>query len=106
MAITTEQHQTLLAVRDDLLDRLRTAQRRRASTDELVDGEPAWVGYERQEMRNGVNRWRSRHGLPLVAMAGVEQVERQAVGHVDYTQKLALYCAELACGITSRELGG
>lgn len=63
--------------------------------EELVDDEPAWVGYERQEMRNGANRWRSRHGLPLVALAEVERVER----HVDYSAKPALYCAELARGM-------
>jgi len=46
-----------------------------------------------------VNYFREVRGLALVAMADLERVERQAVGHSDYTTKFALYASELAEGL-------
>ena len=39
---------------------------------------------------------REAAGFPPVPLEAVARVEQQAVGHVDYTAKFALYCAELA----------
>jgi hypothetical protein len=55
-----------------------------------------WIADERQAMCDAVNSIRLLRGKPLVTLADVERVERQAVGHSDYGHKFALYCAELA----------
>jgi len=50
-------------------------------------------------MFDAVNAKRHVHELPPVAMElFIRKVEQLAVGHCDYTQKIALYCAELAHG--------
>lgn len=107
MAITYAEHKRFLAVRDELLKRLRAAAKHRDTRPELdANGEPAWVAYERQVMHEEVNAYRRDAGLPEIDLAEVARVERQACGHVDYADKYALYCAELACGIGPRELKG
>lgn len=58
-----------------------------------------WHAYEMQVMLEEVNFFREERGLALVAMADLERVERQAVGHSDYTTKFALYASELAEGL-------
>ena len=61
----------------------------------LEDGKPAWVAVERGAMHAAVNRLRDRVGLPGVDPELVERAESMAAGHVDYTKKYALYCADL-----------
>ena len=93
--------------RHAMLDRfkrvLRAAMAERSQRqDEVRTGnglELDWVLFERQEMFAAVNRALAEQGLPLVEMAAVERVERHACGHVDYFEKYALYCAELALGV-------
>lgn len=105
MAITCAEHRRFLAVRDELLKTLRQAAVHRDTRPELdANGEPAWVAYERQMMHDEVNAYRHDAGLPDVDLAEVARVEQQACGHVDYGSTYALYCAELACGISPREL--
>lgn len=63
-----------------------------------VNGQPEceWASYERKVMHREVNLAREAAGFPPVPLEAVARVEQQAVGHVDYTAKFALYCAELA----------
>lgn len=83
---------------------LMGAQAERDSRPNLVtgpDGEPecAWAAYERGVMHREVNRLLNDAERWPVPLELIERVERQAVGHSDYTMKFALYCAELALGI-------
>ena len=57
-----------------------------------------WVAYEQQVMFVAVNEERRVRRLPPVFIDDILRVERMAVGHVDYSTKFALYCAELAEG--------
>ncbi|MGW1966656.1 hypothetical protein ACWCPD_41115 [Streptomyces sp. NPDC001935] len=47
-------------------------------------------------MHEHVNEIRVQRALPAVPVEGILRVERQAVGHSDYSLKFALYCAEIA----------
>lgn len=58
-----------------------------------------WVAAERATMHAAVNAERALRGLDAVSLEKFMRFERMAVGHVDYSTKLALYCAELALGI-------
>lgn len=78
---------TLHADLEELL--AREAKKRSEKTSEQ------WITDERQAMCDAVNSLRILRGKPLVTLADVERVERQAVGHSDYGHKFALYCAEL-----------
>lgn len=93
---------TKLAIRDALLLCLTTTAKQRGKYDELIDGpaglEYEWQVRERRAMLAAVNVNRADFGLPPVDEATVAKVERQAAGHVDYGEKCALYCAELAVG--------
>ncbi len=61
--------------------------------------ELGWVVFERQSRFDAVNAKRHVHELPPVTMElFIRKVEQLAVGHCDYTQKIALYCAEMAHG--------
>lgn len=70
-------------------------QRRARDWIEPHSGQPAWVCFEMMSMYWAVNDYRQMHELPPVALAQVQDAERQASGHIDYTRKFALYCAEL-----------
>lgn len=52
-----------------------------------------WISMERTAMLDAVNRLRV--GKRPVDLATITGVERLALGHVDYSSKFALYCAEL-----------
>lgn len=60
-----------------------------------------WIEYEKLTMLGCVNMARSVEDRfkdekrPLVTMEQIEQAESLASGHVDYSKKFALYCAEL-----------
>lgn len=60
-----------------------------------------WIALERQTMLEAVNEYRLSHGAQPVNVDEISRVEQFAVGHVDYSSKLALYCAELALGVRS-----
>lgn len=58
-------------------------------------GELEWVVFEREKLLELVNAKRATFGMLAVGVDAVVQVENLAVGHVDYTQKLALGAADL-----------
>lgn len=55
----------------------------------------SWIVYERRMMFQAVNRMRRERGKAALPASEVERVEKNAVGHSDYTEKFARYCAEL-----------
>lgn len=55
-----------------------------------------WVLFERGVMVDEVNAVRAELGKEPIPRGLVAQAEQQAVGHVDYHAKFALYCAEIA----------
>lgn len=62
----------------------------------VTNGKDGWILYEKLFMWGRVNAM--RHHLfnkEPVDFERVEWVEQLACGHVDYTKKFALYCAEL-----------
>lgn len=85
-----------LALRDKMYRVFFEASSERDQRQNFVDGRyPEWVIYERQRMWETVNQERAKLGKPPVEISVVERVERIACGHVDYSSKYALYCAEL-----------
>ena len=91
---------SLKAATDCLRATLTAAQEERAKRPDLVEGpdgpECAWAAYERTRMHEKVNEIRAERGLPAVPVEDILRVERQAVGHSDYSLKFAFYCAEIA----------
>ena len=83
----------LLETRDRLLKRLGDQQLLRNHYPDL-----GWIAAERDAMLNGVNLERLDRGLPSVTVDAIARVESWACGHVDYSSKFALYCAEIALG--------
>lgn len=57
--------------------------------------EPYWNTYEMLVMWSLVNRMRDGHERPLLPFSAIQAAEQIASGHIDYTKKFALYCAEL-----------
>ncbi|MFD8609754.1 hypothetical protein [Streptomyces sp. NPDC059631] len=90
---------SLKAVTDCLRATLAASQEQRQQRPDLIEGpagtECAWVSFERARMHETVNEIRAEHGLPPVPLEEILRVEQQAVGHSDYSQKFAFYCAEL-----------
>jgi uncharacterized protein YkwD len=72
---------------------LMEAQKLRPMKSKWIGTELQWVIDERKTMLDAVNAERFRRGLPPVA--NVDKAERCAMGHIDYTQKFALYCVEM-----------
>lgn len=72
------------------------SQRKRRT--EWVNGELAWVTYEREQMHKAVNEERAKLGLDPIGIEEVRRVETCASGHTDYWRKFTLYCSELAVG--------
>lgn len=91
---------SLKAATDCLRATLAAAQGERDQRPDLVNGpdgpECEWASYERTRMHETVNAIRAERGLPAVPVEDILRVERQAVGHSDYSLKFAFYCAELA----------
>lgn len=58
-----------------------------------------WIVYERQVMFDAVVVERMARRLPEITMSDYVKIENMAVGHSDYTHKLAIYCAELSLKI-------
>jgi hypothetical protein len=72
----------------------------RRDTVQTPDGpEPGWVVYEREQMLTAVNRERASRGLPPASMDAIARVDTQSAGHVDWLEKFALRCSELAFGL-------
>ncbi len=95
--------QERIQLRDHFLTLLVKAQGERSRRDDMVPGpdgwkEPGWIVYERQVMFDEVNRLRGTRGRAPVTLKDVMKVEGCASGHVDYSRKYALYCAEIVLG--------
>ncbi|WP_143765246.1 hypothetical protein [Catenulispora acidiphila] len=58
-------------------------------------GELEWVVFEREKLLDLVNAELAKFSKSPVDMAAVMLIENSAVGHIDYTQKLAIRAAEL-----------
>jgi hypothetical protein len=56
---------------------------------------PYWNMYEKLLMWKLVNQTRNALDKDLVPFSDIERIEQSAAGHIDYTKKFALYCAEL-----------
>lgn len=52
--------------------------------------ELAWVVFEREQLFRFVNRLRGERGKGPLPYEEIERIERAAVGHSDYSVKLAL----------------
>jgi hypothetical protein len=61
------------------------------------DTEPVmgWVIHEWETMLTEVNRIRALRDKNPISMYDVRRVEQSAAGHIDYTQKYAIGCADL-----------
>jgi hypothetical protein len=86
----------LKSLADQMLAVLIEAQKARSVKSRWIVNELEWVVYERQMMQCAVNQVRVERGMAPVTEDDVARVERQALGHCDYSRKFALYCAELA----------
>lgn len=80
----------ILEVRDRLLAVLEIQQTRRGQYSVLE-----WIAEERRVMHDAVNAERLARRLPPIDVAEIARMERHALGHHNYTDKWALYCAEL-----------
>jgi hypothetical protein len=93
---------TKLALRDRLLNHFIELASHRDERQEIIQSgaasglEMGWVLFERHGMLEEVNRIREERGLMRTTLGPVWQAERLCVGHVDYAEKWALYCAEIA----------
>jgi hypothetical protein len=79
---------------------LTTAQEARSERREFLpqpDGtqELGWVLYERGQMLTAVNDLRALAGKQPVDLEDVLSAELRASGHIDYTAKFAMGCADL-----------
>lgn len=63
---------------------------------------PAWMRFELLIMYWTVNRLRTSNGDAAVSLDDVRAADQMASGHIDYFEKFALYCAELAWGLRDR----
>jgi len=62
----------------------------------VSNGSDGWIVYEQLHMWGVVNRMRAiLMGKQPIPFEDIQRVESLASGHVDYSKKFALYCAEL-----------
>lgn len=76
------------------------AQRNTRETVVVKDGNyiMAWTVFEREQMIAAVNALRERWDLPPVSSDDVALADELATGHVDWQDKFAASCANLAVG--------
>lgn len=91
--MNTTDPRSMLRIRDAILNALSIQQAKRGQYDH--DG---WIAAERKVMLDETNEWRALLGKPPVTEDAVRHVEQWACGHSDYSNKFALYCAELTLG--------
>lgn len=80
-----------IELRDHLLEVLSKAQKKYRAECEGTE----WIEQERNAMFEEVNRQRAVREQPPVLLKDLMKLETMACGHVDYSSKFALYCAEL-----------
>ncbi len=91
--VTTAEHQRMLRCMAFLRKELQSQTDRRHEYDGME-----WAEAELAHVTTQANRWSVWNEAPnLVTIADVRRVDQQAVGHVDWAQKLCLYVAELVC---------
>jgi hypothetical protein len=99
-----------IALRDRLLGLLIVAGKMRDQRPGIVDTpygfECEWTAFERSVMLDEVNRTREARGLGPVDPAEVRKADSLAAGHIDWAEKFALYCAEIALSTAGRIGGG
>lgn len=89
MSLSTKSHSDLMACRDAILVAFRAEQMKRSSRN--LD----WIENERQAVAGAATTWAAKNDYDVVVTArDVEHIEVLAIGHYDYTTKLALYVAE------------
>lgn len=81
---------------NDFLRVLNDAQKHRSEKSKWIGNGLGWVIYEREVMLQVVNAVRLQRKRPRIMVEEVRRVEESAIGHTDYSQKFALYCAQLA----------
>jgi len=75
---------------ETLLAALTKQTDRRGEYDDLQ-----WIRAELEVVADAANRWCRNHGIDRTyAWRDIEQIERPALGHVDWARKLCLYVAE------------
>jgi len=80
----------------DFLRVLGNAQKLRSEKVGRIGDEYEWMLHEHKVMLQTVNAIRLQRERPLVEIEEVRRVEGLATGHIDYSQKFALYCVHLA----------
>lgn len=96
--MTLPEHGEWRRIVDDLRGRLLVASTMRDQRQDVSDGEPGWVRFERDVMVERVNVLRAERGAGPVAEAAIRWQEDGACGHVDYVAKYAMGCADLVVG--------
>jgi len=86
-------HHQRLEIRDRLKAAFQTAAKERNTRPSHGPGN--WIEYEREMMHEAVTKERAKLGKGPIPITRVERVESMAAGHVDYSDKWPLYCAEL-----------
>lgn len=87
---------------EEFEDLLGETQKSRAARSEEIRWEgmtvPQWVPYELETLLRAINGKRSERGLAPCSMGDLLRVEKRALGHSDYTHKMALYARNLVEG--------
>lgn len=93
---------SMITAKNHFLKILSDAQTKRSHLREMqydpIEGHeiPKWIIFERLTMLKEINRWRSIRRYDPITERKLFTAEQHAVGHIDYSSKFALYCAELA----------
>lgn len=83
-------HDEFLACHRALLAALVAEQANRRSSQGLE-----WIARERTALATAATGWARQYDRAPVTVDQIEAIEHQAMGHIDYSSKLALYVAEL-----------
>jgi hypothetical protein len=86
----SERLKDLVGIKAGMLRALETAQQQRPNRSVAE-----WIVFERATLAAEINKRREFLGKRPVSCEDVERIEHQAVGHSDYSSKLALYCAQM-----------
>lgn len=95
MKMTGKEHNEYLRTVEEIRTVLIEAYQHRDERRDLVDGRPGWIRWEQEQATDVVNQIRARRGSYPVAFPLVERAEERAAGHINYTQKFAIGCADL-----------
>lgn len=95
MNITKHEHTEMLRCRDYVRKALVDEMQHRAKHDN-------WEERETVALVVSANDWAFAHRRPSITVADVQCIEHLAMGHSDYTDKIALYVAELVYGLRNR----